>query len=374
MNTQIRKFFMADDGMGGMDSMFDDNELESAAVKAEYSSGSADPDMYQPKPDDEKAVGKVYKAILRFVPWHKHTAGSKVSRWLYFLKSGDDKFFVDDPTNADPQAKSIITKAYFATWKHDNAAVRSVSGMFKRKMYHWALVQIIEDKQHPELEGKIKIFRFGNQVDELILKQNTEDRGKSKVNVFNPFTGKDFYLDVREIVLDGEKQTSYKESYFAEQRSSIKIDGKHVEEKKENQALVREYLEKNSPDFTKASPQPWDDETHQKVIRVVRDVINQPAIFNPVYKEVYGKDYVKPATDAAASSAPVADANKQALESKLTNKNEVEDIPFEQEEKKADKATPAPEKKTEKAATAAPVAEEEDDAIEFDLSNLPEED
>lgn len=335
---QLRKFYNADAGeMGDLGSLFDDDQLTGAVSKQEYSSGATNPDFYVPKVDDDKATNRIYKARIRFLPNWKDPAKSKISKFLYFIANGEDKFYVDCPSNFDAKKPNIITEAYFATWKHDTASVRQTSSNFKRKSFYWALVQIVEDKQHPELEGKIKIMRFGNQIDKLIVKQAEEVAGRSKVNVFNPFTGKELFLDIREKTFEGEKQITYDESYFADERSAIMIDGKRVVPDPSSQPQVFEYLKANSPDLSQTYPQQWDEETETKVIGAVRDLLGVPSIFNTIYKKCYGVDYVNKAPiTAATGSAPAANkpeaktkpavdarAEKANLADKLAKKEDI---------------------------------------------------
>lgn len=337
----LRKFLSPDEGTS-FGSLFDDEQLTGAVTKQDYSSGATNPDFYAPKIDDEKAVNKVYKSRIRFVPFWKDSVQSKIMKFLYFINNGEEKFYVDCPSNFGKKS-NILSEAYFATWKNDTASIRVTSENFKRKSFYWALVQIVEDKQHPELEGQIKIFRFGNQIDKLIVKQAEEVAGRSKVNVFNPFTGKELFLDIREKTFEGQKQISYDESYFGEDRLSIMIDGTRVPATKDSEPTVVAYLKEKSPDLLQCLPVQWDEETEAKVVSAVRNLMGVDSLFRTVYKKVYGVDYVAPtAKEGAAAPAPAAStqtakpavdtAKEQAgMKDKISNKAEVKqevEVPF----------------------------------------------
>lgn len=375
MNSILRRFYMPDDNdFGGL---FDDEVLETAVKKTEYTS-NANPDFYQPSNRDEKAKNGIYKATLRFLPFHLDVPNSKISKKIYYFDVNDEKSYVDCMSNFPEQKgkKNIITESYFKYYKSDSATLRSLVQPFKRKEYYWALVQVIKDEQHPELEGKILIWRFSFQVDDLISKQGEEAPGRSKVNVFNPFTGKDFYLDIREktMIENGQekKLTTYENSYFAENRTTIQIDGKNIEKTPENQAVVQKYLSEKSPDLTQVKAKPWTEEEELKVIGIVRDIFGgHTAEFDAVYKAVYGKSYFE-------GKANERNENEKAMASTAAPAKE---------DKKADTATPAAaadvksdmanklENKTEEKAAATPAAaeanDEDNDDFSFELDEMP---
>lgn len=372
MQTQIRKFFNADDmSFGGL---FDDEVLSSAVEKNESFGGSQNPDFYSPSNKDEKAVNKIYKATLRLVPNVKDTARSKIHKFVYYFDNGTDKFYVDCPSNIDKKSKNIITEAYFATWKHDSATLREISKNFKRKPYYWCLAVINEDVQHPELVGTVKIFRFGNQIDDLIIKQNMESPGKTKVNVLNPFTGKDLYLDIRTKKYDNDQtMTTYEESYFGENRTTIRIDGHNIEAKQENNQMVHEFLEKNSPDLLQCEAKAWDEETERKVIETVRDLLAiEPALFNQIYTKVYGKPYFKEGGAAkAATTAPNNSAG--ATQSGAPKQEETPvDANAKQKEMNEKLATKTPAAETKAPPAGEADADDDGEAFKFDFEELPE--
>jgi hypothetical protein len=371
MKIQLRKFYNADDmSFGGL---FDDDTL-SAAVEKTETTRTQNPDFYTPSAGDEKATNKNYKSVLRLVPNVKDVSKSKIQKFIYFFDTGTEKFYVDCPSNLDAKKKNIITEAYFATWKHDSATIREISKQFKRKPYFWCLALINEDKQHPELEGKIKIFRFGNQIDDLIVKQNEESPGKSKVNVFNPFTGKDLYLDIRNKKIGDNDQTmtTYEDSYFGENRTTIRIDGKNVEAKQENSALVQEFLQTNSPDLSQMEAKEWDADMENKVIETVRNLLAvDAALFNSIYMKVYGKPYFKKETSesgATTSTANVTATSKEAVK-KEEKKDDVKATASTTNANKEELAGKLA-NKTEESGSGSSAAEAEDD-FQFDLEDLP---
>jgi hypothetical protein len=130
----------------------------------------ADPDFYRPRLNHPNLKeSKVYKAKGRFVPNPLDGKASLISKWIYFLQDPDSspaegKFYVDCPSN-EGKNNNIISLAYRLLKDNESVSLkRAVGDNFKRKLYNWALFYIMQDKVEPELNGKIKIFRFSKQV------------------------------------------------------------------------------------------------------------------------------------------------------------------------------------------------------------------
>jgi hypothetical protein len=313
------RYFSPEGEFGGL---FDDDVLGSAVSKSDER-GGGNPDMYSPSLTDEKCKGGIWKAELRFVPFAANINITKIKKYVYYFENGQDKFYIDCTSNIDAKKRNIITEAFFYMNKHDSAQLRKLSNLFKRKIYFWSLVMINSDDQYPELAGKIKVFRYGNKINDKIIEQGAEAPGRTKVNIFNPFTGKDLYLRVEKESYQDKatgsqmEMTSYDGSYFGEARTSIMIDGKHVPPVPASQALVNDFLLKNSPDLSAYQAKPWSDEEEEKVINTVRDLIGDPRVFNEVYRKAYGKAYAGAATSDASSAEN--GAVKDEMAKKLAN-------------------------------------------------------
>ena len=107
------------------------------------------------KPDPKKGKDNVYKALVRFVPFHKDPKKSKVKKYSYWLTDPltSDSFSVDCPSSINQ--KSILQDTYWKLKKSPSVAEQKLADKFKRRENYYALVQILKDDQDPSLIGKI---------------------------------------------------------------------------------------------------------------------------------------------------------------------------------------------------------------------------
>ncbi len=222
-------------------------------------------DLYKPSAKDGE--GGVYKAVIRFLPYHADPKKSKVKKFQVWLEdpSTNRGFYVDCPSTIGKP--SIIADTYWKLKKSDSASDQKLSEKFSRKEYYYSLVQIVKDKQHPELEGQIKIFRYGDSINKKIMAQMEPEFGQPSVP-FDLFGGKLFILNISQ----KGQWNNYEMCQFHGDSRPIDIAGKPLEKTKEGMELAKAYLEKG-PDFSKYFYQEWTDETHEKVSAVIRNTI-----------------------------------------------------------------------------------------------------
>ena len=106
---------------------------------------------------------------------------------------------------------------FFALRNSNSARDKDLSEKWKRRTSYFALIQILEDKHNPELEGKIKLFQFGVQIKEkLEMIANGDFDGESANNPFDLWTGLPLYLYIKEVTGDGGKRkyNNYTDSKF----------------------------------------------------------------------------------------------------------------------------------------------------------------
>jgi hypothetical protein len=256
----------------------------------------SDPDFYRPSIDHEKARSKKhYESLIRRVPNVHNREIQQVKKYVYYIPdpndpTGQKHFYTDCPTNDGK--KSIVSQAYFELNQKvcDDIRLNKIARKyFLRKLYTWGLFLIKKDEFQPELEGKVKILRYGVKISE---KEDQQEKLKNPCYVADPFKGKDLNLIVTEVTKEnGDKQVDYDKSYFEDERNSITIDGQFVVNDKEGQKKIYEFLKSNSPDLSKVSYKPWTPEEEEKVIMSVRNLISNDIIFDKIYKKVYGKSF-----------------------------------------------------------------------------------
>jgi hypothetical protein len=265
-------------------------------IANESDSFEKNPDFYSPSLRDKNVKNGIYTSRIRFLPDIINKGKNRIMKYIYYLPDPNDpdkNFYVDCPSNfGGPKAKSnIITQAFFECKGSNNAVLRDLKRTFTRKTYWWSLAQIMIDEQDPEQVGKIKIFRFGKQVNQKIqtLLDGNEKLKKSGINVFDLLKGKDFMLYIAEGYDDnGRKMTTYQQSYFDDEITPISLDGGDTRinpKDQSDQKRVIEYLKSNTPDISQIYPKEWDQQLEEKIIESVKTTIADDMVFNRIYKK-----------------------------------------------------------------------------------------
>lgn len=285
-----------DEAFGGMFG-FDANEAENITTD-ESDTYEGNPDFYRPSILHKKAVNKTYSSRVRIVPNlldnsdnpNKH----RVSKWIYYLpdpNDADKKFYLDCPSLGGLK-KNIVSEAFFALREHEYQVYRQIANdHFKRKKYHWSLVYIMMDHQEPEIEGKIKILRYGKTIHEMVTKEAASDPtvGRLPVIVYHPFKGKDLILHINEKEFDNRKMTNYGDSMFDNQISSFSFDKgqTRMPMTKEAAEQVRDFIMKESPDLSQVYYEHWDAQLEEKTIAAVRALVQDQMVFDSIMAKAY---------------------------------------------------------------------------------------
>jgi len=306
----------------------DAEDLKSEDIVQEY---QGDLNLYAPSVDHEKAVNKEYNATGRFLKNPRANKNnsltnivSKYVSWIPNPNNLDSRIMVDD-AGAWGDRNNILTKAFFALRGHDSLAFQNMASLFSRKLYHFAPYQIIKDAQEPELNGKIKIFRFAKQVDELIdgaLKSDPENGISSKL-YSDPIKGHRFILKINQKQVDRKGSddkmtiTNYDKSMFADAATPLTFDEVEGEWWKDKDGMrgMFNYLNAETPVLEDYMPKKWDTDTENDIIESIKKTIGNPALFDKIYFSAYGKSYFSANNNKGESAAmPDADAIPDAEE------------------------------------------------------------
>lgn len=345
-----------------------------------------DPDFYKLNLKSDKMVDKKYEAKGRFIKNPRKGQPDVMKVFSYFLPNPDGKgsYYVTCTSNESKGKPNIISEAFFAMKDHEVASHRNTAKRhFSRKIYWFSLYQIMEDRQAPELTNMIKIIRYGSAIDKIIDKEE-----KAGVIINHPRTGCDFNLVVYETTKDGNKFPTYEDSFFDRKQQPISLDGgkTRVNWETDKMALAI-HCRDNSPNLVeKVQHVPWSNDLERKIIKTVRGLINDDALFNKIYKNLYKQDYDfagegEKATFQGTETSNHGGNNDSAP--KDENLVSIDDIPLIEEEKtlastpaditpkvetKAETVTPAP--TTEKVAKEIPAMQEVDIVVAEDKDAL----
>jgi hypothetical protein len=253
--------------------------------------GSKDLEFYKPYPEDGK--DGVYKSLIRFVPNASEPTKSKIHKYYVYLQdpSTGNGFSVDCPSTVGK--KSVLKDIFWKLKNSHSAADQELAKSFSRKEDYYSLIQIVQDKNRPELEGKIMIFKFGKKLNDMIEAQIKPEYG-APANPFDLFEGKLFSVHARKV---GE-WNNYDLCSFVGEKCSIEVEGKKMEKNQEDMDSIVEYLKTGPQNLASFDYKDWDNETTEKVMSIIRNTVPDGRLVNEIISGA--------GLSTNASSAPAA--------------------------------------------------------------------
>lgn len=199
--------------------------------------------------------GNAYKARIRFLP-NINPMESIIAKYNYWLVDANNEngFYVDCPSSIGE--KSPIADLFFKFKKSTNPVELKYAEQLKRNRQFFSLVQILQDAQHPELEGRVMVFRYGTKIREKI-KQEGEDKEYGS-NPFDLMSGREFKIEVKMV---GGYQ-NYDGCQFVGGRTPVTVNGKKLVA---GDAKTLRTLYENAPDLNEYKFKPWTAEITQRV-------------------------------------------------------------------------------------------------------------
>lgn len=296
----------------------------------DQSTSMIDQDLYKPSPENGR--NGTYSSIIRFIPWHGDVQNSLVKKWTIFLEdpvSGKKKT-VDCPSTNNE--KSIFRDLFFKYYNSNSVREKELSEKFKRKRNCYSLVYIIEDKNRPELEGKIMVFKFGQKILERIQDEMTPKLGGRARKPFDPITGRPFSL----VVTKKGGYANYDTSTFLDEPWPLMINGKQIDSDSTEPEDIMNWLKANSPDLSKYSYKKWDDQTTEFVNDAIRNIVPNGKVIEEVMNSARSKSSSvsdEPSVTKSSPSVTKTSAKSLNIEEDITDSTESdEEINFDDDD------------------------------------------
>lgn len=246
-----------------------------AATETKNNSGFNREGLYKPSIKDEKCKDMNYRALIRFIPfYHEGKWRTTVARWECFLKdvNGDNGIFVVSPkTNGQKcPMRSLSYKLYSSESAIDKANSKKIS-VYQQ---YYALIEVVKDIQHPEYDGKIFIYQFGQKINDKIEAAMKSTEFTDGFNPFDLYSGRLFEINLTKDAskkMDNDKAvTNYDACRFTEKSAPIHFPvGENVmtllADDRDTQKAFFNWLEKDAPKIKDYFWKEWDAETTAKV-------------------------------------------------------------------------------------------------------------
>ena len=247
-----------------------------------------DPDLYTIDP--AKGQQGTYKAVGRFLPWHKAPNDSKLRKNMAMLTNplSKDRLVIDCPSSINkPSILWALDKMLKdrENNKVDLDMVKEIREYFSRFLNFYSPFYIFKDPQVPALENQIKILNFGITFDKLIQKElNPEDAELNpnavKVNPYSLTAGKDFLIVVKK---KSKKFKDYEGCKFIPDIVPFRFNigsEKHVVTVEELQKTAKgeltpisKFLTENTPNLEKYAYREWTDDTYKQVGMYIKAIV-----------------------------------------------------------------------------------------------------
>lgn len=267
----------------------------------------ADQFLYKPKVDDGR--NGVYASIIRFLPWWKNPRESVMKKWTVFLEDpvSGKKRSVDCPSTINE--RSVLREMYFKLYKSNSVREKELADKFKRKQQCYSPVYIIEDKNRPELEGKVMIFSYGTKILDKLKNEMEPPIGKPR-KPFDPYIGRPMSL----VVTKKGGYANYDDSQFLDEAWPLVVNGETIDRESTDPNSILEWLTENTPDVEKYAYKPWDQQMSEFVQETIRNIVPNGKII----EEALGSSGKASASRPVKSSSSDADIDDAANESRAS--------------------------------------------------------
>lgn len=230
-------------------------------------------------PSAEKGIDKVYSSQIKFITNIHNPSKSLIKKWTVWLQNPDteEKKSVDCPSTVDQP--SLLQDAFFALWNSPSAHDKALSDKFKRREVFFSLVYIVKDEHNPSAEGKIKIFKFGKQLYE-VLEASAKDPDEPN-DFLNFFEGRTLRLKI----VEKSGYNHFSQSNFGTKVHEIEINGEKMTDTPKNRKILASWLKENSPDLSEYAFKPWDEEMRKFIIEAIKAIIPNENMVNKLLKK-----------------------------------------------------------------------------------------
>lgn len=239
-----------------------------------------------------EATGGKYRSVIRLLP-NVNSEGeynpekTAVTKKIHYVKLPNAELtgYYDSPKSIGERCE--LSDCYWTLDKSPDPNMKQRAECLSFSTKHYCYAQIIEDRQQPELEGKIMVFQFGTKIFQLIESMTNKDITGEEEDVFDLAEGHNLILNVEKV----GGFPNYNKCTFDFNRTPIKIPDAEgnlksvgvVEQdggmsiKPEAQQAVIDYLKVKMGDVKLEDFEfkPHTEETKSKVKRIVSFLMGQ---------------------------------------------------------------------------------------------------
>lgn len=240
-----------------------------AATETKKKSGFGNGELYKPSINDEKCKDQNYRSLIRFIPFFNEGKWrTTIARWECYLKdvNGENGIFVVSPKT---NGKSCpIRNLSYKLYTSENAIDKANSKKINVYQQYYSLVEVVKDVQHPEYDGKVFIYQFGQKIYDKIEGAMKSSEFSDGFNPFDLYTGRLFEINMTkgDQKFGNRAVANYDSCHFIDKTSPIHFgDNQTLEQNPESQKAFLDWLLNGAPKITNYLWKDWDSATTEKV-------------------------------------------------------------------------------------------------------------
>jgi len=263
---------------------FDPSQLSVFAANDNAGSASSvNKNLYTAKPADTKSEDGVYRSTIKVIYSPQNLKNSIVEVQSYTLH--DDQGYFTVPTSLMIGDKScpIFTawkKCHFAEvgstlWKQAAAEKDGGKALFDKRFARYVTIQVIDDKNKPELNGKYMLWKLPTSIYEMIEKKQhpAKESGKCPIPVMDFLFGYAIELEVNPGPDDPKnpqrktREISYSGEFTDEPMPCTNPDGTSLLDEDEEEVLEK---------YVRAMKKVWKEKDAEKRAEMLDEVNSDP--------------------------------------------------------------------------------------------------
>lgn len=212
------------------------------------------------KPERDKAGNAT--AIIRFLPELDDGDLPWVRVFSHGFQGPSGRWYIENSLTTIDE-KDPLGEINSRLWNTGNDADKEQARKQKRRLNYTCNILIVSDPKHPEHEGKVKLFKFGKKIFDMIMdKARPTFEDETPVNVFDIFSGANFRLRMRQV----EGYPSYDKSEFESNSELCAGDEDNMLKVLNTRFDLKEFLDKKN------------FKTYEELSRKLAEVLDQDAV------------------------------------------------------------------------------------------------
>ena len=224
---------------------WDDIEEKQGKLDDVKSSGGAndDPRFYKVKTDSE---GR-FLATVRFLPPPQGESVARVPYYSHYFSGVDNSWYVEACPKTIGKKCPVCDHTYeiYTEYGKEGARKRN-AGKYQKKAWI-SNILVLEDKQNPENEGKVFLYKYGVTVKDILDDaRKPEDPDQDPINPYDFTNGADFRLAVYQKETPEGKFPQYDKCKFKSQSELYDGDYDKLSEMYGNCESLEEFVKEES--------------------------------------------------------------------------------------------------------------------------------